>query len=463
MGMKNFTFSGDELPVGIVIIDKWRKIIFGNKLFFNITGFAKPQLVHQSIDVIKIFNNQNAEQLIDIKHCLEQQTFDSLSRSVWLQTASNKLKLMFIQARELPEGEKLLAFTDISEEVDCHRLFVSSPADELLLHQLIGKAPIVLNIKEQLQLASESNATVLISGESGTGKEVMAHIIHQLSARNNKPFIKVNCSALSETLLESELFGHVKGSFTGAYKDKTGKFEAAHQGTILLDEIGEISPMLQVKLLRVIQEKTIERVGDNKPIKVDMRIIAATNRNLKEMVREGKFREDLFYRLNVFPISTVPLREHLNDLPLLCEHFIKKFSQQTGKNILGITEDAYRVMLDYCWPGNVRELENSIEFAFVVCKNKMIDVFDLPQDIRMVEVRKGACKGFQLQKGMTISNEQIKIEPVKIADNLNYSKNISKEELIALLQHHKWKITETAQAIGISRVALWKKMKKFGI
>lgn len=455
--------SASWLSVGVVVIAKDLKIKYVNPAFEDISGFDEKILRNQTIEKLQLFSDNTTTDILSIANCINNKLLKNLARSVWLKTSGNKLKLVFVQVNDIDEKYKAIVFTDISEEVDCHRLMFGSNADELLLHQLIGKAPIILNIKEQLQLASESNATVLISGESGTGKEVMAQIIHQLSARNDKPFIKVNCSALSETLLESELFGHVKGSFTGAYKDKTGKFEAAHQGTILLDEIGEISPMLQVKLLRVIQEKTIEHVGDNKPIKVDMRIIAATNRNLKEMVREGKFREDLFYRLNVFPIQTVPLREHLNDLPLLCVHFIKKFKHQTGKNIMGITEDAYRVMFDYCWPGNVRELENSIEFAFVVCKNKMIDVFDLPQDIRMVEVRKGACKGFHLQKGMTINNEQIKIEPVKISESMHYHKSITKEELINLLQHHKWKIAETAKAIGISRVALWKKMKKFDL
>ena len=197
--------------------------------------------------------------------------------------------------------------------------------------------------------------------------------------RKSKPFIKVNCSALTETLLESELFGHVKGSFTGAYKDKIGKFEAAGGGTVFLDEIGEISQMIQVKLLRVIQEKIVERVGDNKPIKVDMRIITATNKNLRELVSKGLFREDLFYRLNVFPVHTPSLRDRMNDIPLLAEYFIAKFNSATGKHIKGLTEDAYRIMMDYNWPGNVRELENSIEHAFVVCNKKMIDIFDLPR------------------------------------------------------------------------------------
>src|SRR4030042_3094494 len=193
------------------------------------------------------------------------------------------------------------------------------------------------------------------------------------------PFITVSCSALSEALLESELFGHVKGSFTGAYKDKIGKFESAQKGTLFLDEIGDISPLIQLRLLRVIQEKTIVRVGDNREIKVDMRIITATNKNLRELVSKGEFREDLFYRLNVFSIYTIPLRERSVDIPILANFFIKKFNRETGKNIKGFTDDALRLILDYCWPGNIRELENTIENAFVVCNIYLIDIFDLPQ------------------------------------------------------------------------------------
>jgi transcriptional regulator with PAS, ATPase and Fis domain len=314
-----------------------------------------------------------------------------------------------------------------------------------------------------IELAADSLSTVMISGEGGTGKELVANAIHLMSDRKNKPFIIVNCSALTESLLESELFGHVKGSFTGAYKDKVGKFEAAEGGTIFLDEIGEISPMIQVKLLRVIQEKTIERVGDNKVRKVNMRIIAATNRNLRDLVNKGVYREDLFYRLNVFPVYTSPLRERKNDIPLLCEYFIRKFNKQTGKNIKGLSENAYRILMDYCWPGNVRELENSMEHAFVLCNSRLIDIFDLPQEIRLVSLRQGLCKGIESTNKPAYYVSEI--HPADGNSTLPESlhKDLSKEALVSVLQVNNWNRNETARHLGISRVALWKKMKKVGI
>jgi transcriptional regulator with PAS, ATPase and Fis domain len=315
-----------------------------------------------------------------------------------------------------------------------------------------------MELYRMIEMAADSMANVNISGESGTGKELVANAIHQLSSRKNKPFIKVNCSALTETLLESELFGHVKGSFTGAYKDKIGKFEAAGGGTVFLDEIGEISQMIQVKLLRVIQEKIIERVGDNKPIKVDMRIITATNKNLRELVSKGLFREDLFYRLNVFPIQTPTLRERMKDIPILTEHFISKFNSLTGKNIKGLTEDAYRIVMDYDWPGNVRELENSIEHAFVVCNKKLIDVFDLPQDIRLVSLSK---EHRQAMKTSTSSTKYIPLD-VHLINQTSF-RIITKDQLENILAENKFNRKQTANNLGISTVALWKKMKKFGI
>jgi two-component system, NtrC family, response regulator HydG len=307
-----------------------------------------------------------------------------------------------------------------------------------------------------IELAADSMANVLVHGESGTGKELIAEAIHLLGDRKDENIVKVNCSALTESLLESELFGHVKGSFTNAVKDKKGKFEEAHKGTIFLDEIGEISHSIQVKLLRVIQEKTIERVGDNKSIKVDMRIVAATNKDLRQLVNEGKFREDLFYRLNVFPIRTLALRDHKNDIPLLCNHFIEKFNRQTGKNIRGLSQDAWRILLDYCWPGNVRELENAIEHAFVLCQDELIDVFDLPQEVRLVTLREGLCKGLE-QAG----DKAYAFRPAEVS--IKSQSSPEKESLLQLLQRHHGNRNRSAAELGISRVALWKKLKKHGI
>jgi PAS domain S-box-containing protein len=237
-------------------------------------------------------------------------------------------------------------------------------------------------VYRRIELASESGATVLVTGESGTGKELAAQSIHGGSPRAEGPFVMVNCSALPETLLESELFGHVKGAFTGALFDKAGRFETADGGTIFLDEIGDVSPLIQLKLLRVLQEKTFERVGESRSTTVDVRIITATNRNLKERVSQGAFREDLYYRINVFPVHMPPLRERREDIPLLCDHFVREGSERTGKRVDGFGEDALRLLMDYLWPGNVRELENAVEHAFVTAKGPTLGVIDLPAEIR---------------------------------------------------------------------------------
>jgi len=230
--------------------------------------------------------------------------------------------------------------------------------------------------------AAETDSTVLIRGESGTGKELVAQAIHYASRRRDKPFIRVNCAAIPVTLLESELFGHERGAFTGAVTQKIGKFELADGGTVFLDEIGEIPPEIQVKLLRVIQEKEFERVGGIKTIKVDVRIIAATNKDLEKAIKEGTFREDLYYRLNVIPIMLPPLRERRGDIPLLVEHFIEKLNKKLNKNIKGITKKAMQALIHYDWPGNIRELENIIERCITLSEGEYIDYEDLPQYIR---------------------------------------------------------------------------------
>lgn len=250
---------------------------------------------------------------------------------------------------------------------------------------LIGRNKTMQNIYSLLEDLASLDTTVLVTGESGTGKELVARALHYSGNRAFKPFTTVNCSALAESLLESELFGHVKGAFTGAFKDKQGRFAAADGGTILLDEIGDISPMIQLKLLRVLQEKEFERVGESVPQKVDVRVIACTNKNLKEKVRKGEFRQDLYYRLKVVEVALPPLRERLEDLPLLVDHFRRMFNERFNKNIEGISGDVLSRFMDYTWPGNVRELEHVMEHAFVLCHGGTITLNHLPADIRSFE------------------------------------------------------------------------------
>jgi len=299
---------------------------------------------------------------------------------------------------------------------------------------------------ESIQAAADSQATVLIQGDSGTGKELVAGAIHYNSLQKNGPFLTVNCSALPESLLESELFGHVRGSFTGAVRDRKGRFEEADGGTLFLDEIGEISPYIQVKLLRVLQEKEIERVGDSRKRKVNIRIVAATNKALYRLVSEGHFRQDLYYRLKVFPIDIPPLRKRKEDIPLLVNHFIRKQNEKTGKQIKGLAESAMRIFMDYAWPGNVRELENAVEHAFVLCQRGHIDVLDLPVEIRMIK-----DQPFQTEASQSMPNRA-------------FSRHrLSREKLVEILKDCDWNKAEAGRRIGLSRTAIWKYMKKWEI
>ncbi len=247
--------------------------------------------------------------------------------------------------------------------------------------RMIGASVPMQRIYTQIEALADVPSTVLINGESGTGKELVAEALHMSGSRRSKPFIKVNCSALPETLLESELFGHVKGAFTGAITSKMGRFQKADGGTIFLDEIGDISPAMQMRLLRVLQEREFERVGDTTTIKVDVRVIAATNHNLTERVRQGKFREDLYYRLNVIKLLLPPLRERMDDLPLLIQHFIERFAATFTKTISGISDEALEVLQRHSWPGNVRELQHVLEHACVLARSDLLDLESLPHDL----------------------------------------------------------------------------------
>jgi two-component system response regulator HydG len=315
------------------------------------------------------------------------------------------------------------------------------------LDNIIGKSHAMQQVFAAIRAAAASEATVLIHGESGTGKELVAGAIHYNSERKEFPLVTVNCSALPETLLESELFGHVRGAFTGAFRDRVGRFEEARGGSVFLDEIGELSQLIQVKLLRVLQEREIERVGDSRKLPVDVRIIAATHRDLNERMREGQFREDLYYRLKVFPIFLPPLRERREDIPLLVGHFVKALNRKTGHRIQGVSPAAMRLLMEYAWPGNVRELENAIEHAFVLRNRDRIEPLDLPVEIRRIEAA-AVCPD--------IPAAPAPVPPLR-------SQKLSKEKLVELLEACDWNKAEVGRQLGLSRTAIWKYMKKWGI
>lgn len=251
-------------------------------------------------------------------------------------------------------------------------------------HKIVGRSSKIQGIYSLIECLADVNTTVLITGESGTGKELVAEAIHYAGDRREKPLVKVNCAALSENLLESELFGHVRGAFTGAIRDKPGRFQKANGGTIFLDEIGDLPPSMQVRLLRVLQERKIERVGDSTPVPIDVRVVAATNHDLQAKIQRGEFRQDLFYRLKVVRIPLPPLRERKEDVPLLVETFIRKFNEKFGKSIRSITNEVLDLFMDYDWPGNIRELEHVLEHAFVLCRDSFIAVDHLPSEFKSI-------------------------------------------------------------------------------
>jgi len=287
----------------------------------------------------------------------------------------NLERLSLLVKRAISNRELYLRHTALKEEMDQLK-------KKQKFSKIIGRSSKMKQVMEVVEQAADTKASVLITGESGVGKELIADALHDLSSRAEKPYIKVHCASLSESLLESELFGHEKGSFTGASARKRGRFELADKGTIFLDEIGEISQQVQVKILRVLQERSFERVGGEETLSVDVRVISATNKELKEEIKRGMFREDLYYRLNVVHIHVPPLRERREDIPLLTTAFIKEFSEENGKQIQGISHKASSLVYSYSWPGNIRELRNCMESAVVLCRGDVIEVEDLPLTVR---------------------------------------------------------------------------------
>jgi DNA-binding NtrC family response regulator/predicted TIM-barrel enzyme len=313
--------------------------------------------------------------------------------------------------------------------------------------EIVGQSSVMQELYNIVRKVADEKINILVYGESGTGKELVTRAIHYNSKRRNGPFIKVNCAALPENLLESELFGHEKGAFTGALQQRLGRFELAHKGTLFLDEIGEMSLMTQAKLLRVIQQQEFERVGGSKTIQVDTRIICATNKDLLEMVKKGQFREDLYYRLNVVSIHTPSLRQHKEDIPLLVNHFLDKTNEKFNRQVKRITPDALECLIKYDWPGNVRELQNVIERAVILCEGRIITLLDLPQHIR-----------------------QYKLEDEKTKESVNLRKytgtvaaDLEKKAILEALEKFHWHRTNTANYLGISRRTLLNKINKYNL
>ncbi len=313
------------------------------------------------------------------------------------------------------------------------------------LDNIVGHDPRMMKIFDLIESVADTKTTILITGESGTGKSMIARAVHRLSSRRDKPFVEVACGALPETLLESELFGHVTGAFTGATVDKVGKFKQADGGTLFLDEIGTASPQLQVKLLRVLQEFAFEQVGGNQTFEVDTRVVLATNEDLASLVEKGTFRQDLYYRINVISIEIPPLRQRISDIPGLAQRFVQDVNKHSGRNVRGFTEDAMTAMQRYQWPGNVRELQNVVERTVLLTKSDSVRLRDLPAEV----LENTSYEG-------TLSEQDQR--------NLKQAlRNPERQIILDALEAKDWNRTQTAEFLGINRTTLYKKMKKLGI
>ena len=439
----------ETMQDGLMVVDEDGEIVSVNQAMEELTGYRRKELIGSPCSILQCdvcFKDRAAGR---DKHCdlffkekIKRRRCELRKKDGSpIFVIKNAAVLRDTQGKVIGGVETL---TDLSDVVARDRVISDlrremSIADDF--QGIIGKSAVMQRIFDLIESAAQSEAPVLIMGESGTGKELAARAIHKLGPRSKGPFVTFNCAAFNEGLLESELFGHVRGAFTGAVSQRTGRFEAGHHGDIFLDEIGDLPLNTQVKLLRALQEKVIERVGDTTPVPVDVRIISATNKDLKAMMADGRFREDLYYRIGVIPIRLPPLRERRDDIPLLVETFIKRIAIRSGKNITGISPKALEQLVNYSWPGNIRELINAVEFAFVLCRRGQIQPDHLPQEITNAVVCapvKGSSRN---------SNDQVQ----------------QKQEILNALEQTGGRKAEAANLLGISRVALWKRMKKYGL
>jgi len=434
---------------GIMIVNTQGAIVSVNRAFETITGYDREELIGQPCTVL------------DCNICKQALSKDGHHWCTLFENGSiNKRKCTIMTKGRIPihalknasilkdnsgniigAVETVTDITEIMEKDSQLEEFRREMRSKDGFHGLIGNSPAMRQVYDLIENAAGSDAPVIIHGESGTGKELVSKAIHDIGLRRKKPFVKVNCASLTESLLESELFGHVKGAYTGAYKDRAGRFETAHQGDIFLDEIGDMPLSTQVKLLRVLEEKTVERVGDNTPIPVDVRIISATNRNLMQLVDQGFFRKDFYFRINVIPIHLPLLNQRIEDIPLLAEAFFRKMRLKSGKPIDGISREAMDALMQYAWPGNVRELRSAFEYAFVTCQAPMLQPFHFPTDVY-----------------------QPRRQPQANVKQTSYNMHeIEKRELVDALERAGGNKSKTAKFLGVSRVTVWNRMKRFGI
>ncbi len=440
----------NSVQEGVIIIDSSGTLVAANHAATLMTGYTEDELIGKSCRILnctgcKIKGEGSGKDwcgLFSRKMMSEKKCLISNRHNRYIQIIKRASVLYDDDGKIVGAVETL---RDISESINCKNELRSLKRMYHLddgFHGIIGRTSIIQTMFEMIKDVAVSDTPVMILGESGTGKELVAKAIHESGSRHDGPFIEVNCAALNENLLEDELFGHVKGAFTGADSSRIGRFEAAHQGTIFLDEIGDAPMSIQVKLLRVLESKKIQRVGESRSIPVDVRIITATNRNLEKMMADNEFREDLFFRINVFPIYCPSLESRKEDIPLIIQHFVNINSRKTGKNILGLTPEAMQLMMKYTWPGNIRELRNAVEYAFVLSHQNIIGPEHLQEKITKQDINNAGRK--------------ISVSSSTLFDS-------GRQKLIQALQKTGGNQSKAAAILGISRVTVWKHIKKFNI
>ena len=456
----------ESVQDGLIIVDAKGTFIAANHSAQLITGYSEDQLIGRSCRLLNCTGCELKGKGIGKDWC---SLFSAglVRDKKCMITAANKQIIPIVKTATVlfDDNGKIMGavetLKDISENISYKNELASIKRMYHIddgFHGIIGRTQVMQNLYEHIESVASLDTPVMILGESGTGKEMVAKALHETGNRAEKPFIKVNCAALSESILESELFGHVKGAYTGADTDRIGRFEAAHKGTIFLDEIGDIPLSVQVKLLRVLEERMIQRVGENKSTPIDVRIITATNKNLEILIDQEKFREDLFFRINVFPMTCPALRFRKDDITLVIQHFISIHVEKTGKNILGFTPEAMRLMVSYPWPGNIRELKNAVEYAFVLAKGKSIRLEHLPEKV----LNHRTVLSLSPEKGLDEDRvlESVDTSSQKIAVVVKQS---ARDELINALKQADGNQTKAAGYLGVSRVTVWKRMKKYNI
>jgi two-component system, NtrC family, response regulator HydG len=438
----------DTIQDGVMIVNTEGRIVSINRAFETITGYGPEEVIGQSCSMLDCSACERIREGGSCHWCVMFERGKLKKQKCSMKRKGGKPINIVKNASILEDAEgnvtgAVETLTDITDLIDKDiqiERYKRVLKEEDRFHGMIGASASMQQVFDLISNASMSEAPTIICGESGTGKELVAKAIHEIGGRKDKPFIKVNCAALNESLLESELFGHVKGAFTGAHKTREGRFEAARGGDIFLDEIGDLPLSTQVKLLRVLEEKVVERVGDNQPIHTDVRIISATNQDLKQLVNQGSFREDFYYRINVIPIYVPPLRERIGDIPILAASFFQRLKVKSGKDIQELSPEALGLLIQHSWPGNVRELKSAFEYAFVSCNGKII----LPQHLPFERI-----KGRSAGKAECLPSENLE--------------TIKKQRLIDALRQTSGNQSQAARILGISRTSVWNQVKKFNV